>query len=233
MLNGTRSCAGCGETIVPGPRERNKRKWCSETCRVKAHRRKNPEYAARVNEKARLRAQAIRDAKPKTLCANCGAELKSSRGRYCPSLECQKVRKRVYRERQAEVAPECSEPGCCRPSLGRGLCGSHYSTVWRRENPERALAKQHRRRARKLDAFVEDVDISVVLDRDGWECGICGSPIPRHAVWPDLEYRTLDHIVPLAKGGEHSYANIQAAHLSCNSSKRDTHEPEEVPLIEN
>jgi 5-methylcytosine-specific restriction endonuclease McrA len=29
----------------------------------------------------------------------------------------------------------------------------------------------------------------------------------------------LDHIVPLARGGEHSYANTQPAHPTCNRRK--------------
>lgn len=32
---------------------------------------------------------------------------------------------------------------------------------------------------------------------------------------------SVDHIVPLSRGGEHSMANVQCAHLSCNSSKGD------------
>jgi len=31
----------------------------------------------------------------------------------------------------------------------------------------------------------------------------------------------IDHIVPLALGGEHAHYNVQAAHFMCNSEKRD------------
>lgn len=34
-----------------------------------------------------------------------------------------------------------------------------------------------------------------------------------------IYYPTIDHIIPLSKGGLHSWNNIQLAHLSCNSSK--------------
>lgn len=30
---------------------------------------------------------------------------------------------------------------------------------------------------------------------------------------------TLDHVVPLARGGEHSYRNVKLAHPLCNSRK--------------
>jgi 5-methylcytosine-specific restriction endonuclease McrA len=36
---------------------------------------------------------------------------------------------------------------------------------------------------------------------------------------PDRGSATLDHIQPLAFGGEHSMHNIKAAHLSCNSAR--------------
>lgn len=32
---------------------------------------------------------------------------------------------------------------------------------------------------------------------------------------------TLDHIIPLAAGGAHTYANVQLAHFLCNSRKSD------------
>lgn len=42
-----RTCAGCGAEIVPGPRERNKRRWCSESCRLRKFRDANPDYVKR------------------------------------------------------------------------------------------------------------------------------------------------------------------------------------------
>jgi 5-methylcytosine-specific restriction endonuclease McrA len=32
----------------------------------------------------------------------------------------------------------------------------------------------------------------------------------------------IDHVIPLARGGEHSYANAQAAHGPCNMRKGAT-----------
>lgn len=69
-----------------------------------------------------------------------------------------------------------------------------------------------RRRARKLAAFVEDVDRSVVFERDKGICGICGLPV-------DPTDWHLDHVQPLCKGGEHSYANVQVSHPACNMRK--------------
>lgn len=87
---------------------------------------------------------------------------------------------------------------------------------WRRENPEKAkrLAQRHvdRRRARLVNAYVEDVDRTVVFARDKGLCGICGEAVDP-ADWH------LDHVVALANGGEHSYANVQVSHPKCNCTK--------------
>lgn len=69
------------------------------------------------------------------------------------------------------------------------------------------------RRARKAAAFIEPIDSSVVFDRDGGLCGICRHPVERNERWD------VDHVVPLSKGGAHSYANVQLAHSTCNKRK--------------
>lgn len=101
------------------------------------------------------------------------------------------------------------------------------SKAWSQANPERKaetskkyrLANQDRinahhaaRRARKQAAFVEKVFRSKLFERDQGVCGICGQPV-------DPERYHVDHIVPLIKGGKHSYANTQIAHPKCNTAK--------------
>lgn len=102
-------------------------------------------------------------------------------------------------------------------------------TRWQREHPEerRAVARAYAqrkpdvvkrntqtRRARLRGAFDEVVDLAVVRERDSGLCGICREPVT-----PEEE--SLDHVVPLAKGGRHRYENVQLAHLSCNKRKND------------
>lgn len=90
------------------------------------------------------------------------------------------------------------------------------------EERERKARNCERRRARlKGSPFVEDIDRLAVFERDHWTCGICGGPVPRDAVFPDVVSPSLDHIVPLNRGGEHSYRNVQLAHFGCNSGKCD------------
>lgn len=88
-----------------------------------------------------------------------------------------------------------------------------YTIRWQARNQEkvreyarRAAAK---RRVRVRGGFVEDVDIAVVAKRDGYSCGVCGGRVPQRE-W------SLDHILPISKGGGHSYANTRLTHLKCN-----------------
>jgi 5-methylcytosine-specific restriction endonuclease McrA len=83
-------------------------------------------------------------------------------------------------------------------------------------NPERAAELRRVRvlayRARKRGAHVEHVEPFVVLERDDGLCGICGLDV-------DPQHFDIDHIIPLARGGEHSYRNVQVAHRRCNQRK--------------
>lgn len=81
------------------------------------------------------------------------------------------------------------------------------------------------RRARKKDAWIETVVPQRVFERDNWTCMPCGDPLDREVSWdrnnPPHFYPTVDHVMPLAMGGDHSYSNVQAAHWICNVLKND------------
>jgi 5-methylcytosine-specific restriction endonuclease McrA len=77
------------------------------------------------------------------------------------------------------------------------------------------VSKSAKRRARRLDAFVEHIDRKTLWDQHKGICGICRTPVT-------LQAMTIDHVVPLAKGGLHSYANCQPSHESCNLAKADS-----------
>lgn len=50
-------------------------------------------------------------------------------------------------------------------------------------------------------------------------CGICGMQIDRSLTYPHPYALSVDHIVPLARGGTDDNENLQPAHLICNSRK--------------
>lgn len=80
---------------------------------------------------------------------------------------------------------------------------------WKRRNPDKVLDYQHRRRARMRAADYEPIDRQRVFDRDNWTCHLCRQPVP-HAT------ASVDHLVPIADGGSHTYANVATAHIACN-----------------
>lgn len=82
-------------------------------------------------------------------------------------------------------------------------------------------ADKDKRRALERNAFVAPVNRAQVYERDHWTCQLCREPVMRHEVVPHPQAPTLDHIVPLSRGGTHEPANVQLAHYRCNSIKSD------------
>lgn len=104
-------------------------------------------------------------------------------------------------------------------------------TRWRRRHPEQfaasvAAARAKRpdlyrqisvqsalkRRARKKAALVERVSVRRVVARDRSTCHLCVK-----AVTP--EQRSLDHLIPIVRGGAHAEWNLMLAHLTCNKRR--------------
>jgi len=53
-------------------------------------------------------------------------------------------------------------------------------------------------------------------------CGICGQPVDKSLKFPDPKSPCIDHIIPIAKGGNPvDLDNLQLAHLKCNRDKSD------------
>ena len=75
--------------------------------------------------------------------------------------------------------------------------------------------------ARKMaEAAGDEITLPVLLRRRGIICGICGEPIVIPARDPILK-PSVDHIVPISRGGLHVWGNVQPAHLFCNIRKRN------------
>lgn len=102
---------------------------------------------------------------------------------------------------------------------GPGRWSEAYAEASEQRRRVSASAARHARRVRVEAATVERFDPREVFDRDGWRCGLCGEAIDPGRRWPDPMAVSLDHVVPLAAGGDHSRANTQAAHWICNVKK--------------
>jgi len=57
------------------------------------------------------------------------------------------------------------------------------------------------------------------IKHDLWKlsklCNICGKDLP------SLKLATLDHVIPMAKGGADEAPNLKLTHLKCNNKKGD------------
>ena len=91
--------------------------------------------------------------------------------------------------------------------------------------------RNHKGRARKYGcAFDSSVTLKALIKRNGLRCAICGEMCdPDDHGWTDYtgpKHPTIDHIIPMSKGGGHVWDNVQVAHAICNSIKRDSIEVE-------
>ena len=120
----------------------------------------------------------------------------------------------------------CSELECGRYVRARGVCSMHYKRLLRAEGKlkdewnDRRRSNDQARRARKKGNSVTSAALLVdIVERDGLQCGACGVSVDLSLAWPDPFSKSVDHIVPLARGGSHSLDNCQLMHLRCNISK--------------
>lgn len=120
-----------------------------------------------------------------------------------------------------------------RRAKAREFCRRHYIEnrarvkEWARNNPEKArinrIESTHRRRCHLASTAVEHVNHAAIYLRDKGRCGICGKKIlPREM--------SLDHILPISRGGCHAEFNVQLAHISCNKAKGAGRLPSQLRL---
>ena len=114
-------------------------------------------------------------------------------------------------------------------SLGRRsacrACLSAENKARRQADPVTYAAVSARARAlRKGAVTVERVSRSVLRERDGDACTYCHKTMtflaaPRYTYNPDQA--SVDHVIALSRGGEHSYKNTVLCCRDCNTRKKD------------
>jgi len=92
---------------------------------------------------------------------------------------------------------------------------AELNRAWQKANAHKIVERNQIRRAQKLENGVFVIlpgEWNRVLERHRHECFYCGG---HHRDSP----LTIDHIIPLAKGGRHAIGNLIPACQPCNSSK--------------
>lgn len=96
-----------------------------------------------------------------------------------------------------------------------------YSKKYRESDPDKYRQRDAAGSARRRNAVVRKVDFLALRARDGDQCCICGSLIDFELTYPDRASPTLEHVVPLSRGGSHTQENTGMAHWLCNVLKND------------
>ena len=207
-------CSACGAAVTRRGSTGPWPAYCSLTCQNRASysRRK---AAGTLNRPKR------REPTPR-ICAECGGSFEGRRrdARFC-SRQC---RSKASRDSRTLT---CSRPNCDRPVRAKGMCSKHWRRVARAEGrevcepwtPERRARWKAREVLKRGATSVEPVVLEEIFDRDGWVCQICHVTVDRGLSYPNPMSKSLDHVVPLSKGGDHSPGNVQLAHLVCNLRK--------------
>lgn len=163
-------------------------------------------------------------------CPHCNEK---ERVRLREERESERDRKRIEREVKAnerkaeEERKQANREHLC-PVCGEKTIRKKYCS------PECARKADNKRRdfnrRIKLKSAMVDKDITVegLYRRDNGTCYLCG----RKCNFEDYTvrdgafiagdwYPSIDHVIPLVKGGLHSWDNVMLAHHRCNSEKRD------------
>jgi len=239
----TKTCEVCGQSFEPN-KYRPKQRFCSPQCRLKweSQHQYNPkiytcqhcgkEYAPKVANRDMYCSRECYQAHGRRgitpvfvfVCKVCGAHVERYGG-YC-SDECRKevARRKAQERERREYKPrqhKCKE------------CGVFFTTSYgdsRRSFCSDKCMKKYgrrvsgaRRSARIRGAgYVETIDPMAVFRRDRWRCHLCGKRTPKR-LRGTTEDRApeLDHVIPIARGGPHTYDNVACSCRRCNQAKGD------------
>lgn len=219
---GARPCTRCGTLFTP---KLERARFCSKLCQ----RASRVRYPERDNAKRRTKTARRRELLPERACLRCRKSFKPKRrstAQYC-SERCgikSWGRRQIVTARQGQSDALCR--GCSKrfkPYRFTGqLCCSERcnSRFWSKEHPDEVHRQTLERRARLKGVAVERVQPFLVFARDGWRCQLCGCATPKRLLGTTSRRKpTIDHIVPISRGGQHSYANVQCACAACNNRK--------------
>lgn len=202
--------------------------YCSPRCRnSRAH------TAAREDGRYDRALLALREATQArrlanvTPCPYCKTPMMPPKIKHCGDINCKRrfnadrMRdwNRAYREENGGWYPRVKFPDRQGEYYRRRILKSGH---WRQQFPELAATSDARRRALVVQARTAEMFAPLdVHTRDEWTCQLCMLPIDPSVAYPDSLSPSIDHVIPLSRGGLHAMANVQSAHLGCNSSKGD------------
>ena len=164
-------------------------------------------------------------AKEIRVCSRCGdkfeaylSEKRKTCSKKCPGVReyrvCERCGNRFRWLRESGSGRFCTD--ICRLDWFSTHFVQELSPSWRGGLADNAKCSPARRSAYKKG---DPIDRLLIFERDDWFCHICKTEIDRDKRFPDDMAATLDHIIPLSKGGTHTWDNVASAHARCNYIK--------------
>lgn len=203
-------------------------RWCP-VCNADTERRPHgqcrPCHNRREKDRARANPGPSRHRAAKWYADNRERALIASAERYQDNKEAVAEAGRKWREKNPELAA----------ARHRTFIDAHpdyqrdRGRRRKKDDAYKAAVREgvRRYRTRKLGNETipyRDIDI---FNRDGWICHLCGSPIDPTVSRRDRLGASIDHLVPVSKGGADRAENVAAAHLTCNQ-RRNNRSLEEI-----
>lgn len=167
------------------------------------------------------------------LCKGCETPISPSRRernrrKWCSEACRQKAYREAHPEYRARMKAQAAEKhrATYKPAshvLSCATCGESFQSG-RRDRKYCSDACRFRaayvgRRGRQYGAAREPYTVLELAERDGWDCQLCHEPIDPTLKYPDPNCASVDHVIPLALGGDDTRVNVQLAHLTCNKRK--------------
>lgn len=98
----------------------------------------------------------------------------------------------------------------------------------RRKRRNRLLSIRKDKRINESNLIDKDITLEKLYERDNGICYICGGECDfddrqstdGHFICGPT-YPSIDHVIPIARGGMHAWDNVKLAHHLCNSKKSD------------
>jgi len=155
--------------------------------------------------------------KSKKFCsAKCGYTYKARLNGVKPAHRLKEVVckecKCTFKPRRIEFSTFCSRD-----------CSISYQTkhgIKRGNSWESQKTCSARRKQRMKANGFERINKTKVFERDKWTCHICGCKTPKSKRGTiEMDAPEVDHIIPLAAGGSHTYSNVACACKRCNIKK--------------
>lgn len=110
------------------------------------------------------------------------------------------------------------------------VCGKTFETYNPRQKTCSKTCGRRYANARKQNRIPKeqiidsDITLEALYRRDSGVCYLCG----KQCDWNDKDenkvgpnYPSIDHLIPVARGGLHSWSNVRLAHFKCNADKSD------------